>query len=194
MRAAEIFKLKRPCATCPFRTDVDGYLRRGRAIEIATSIANGAIFSCHKTVEYELDEEPITKESSFCAGALLVMENEGAPNQAVRMAERMGLYDAAAMDRSAPVVASFAAFVEHHSETIASLVDEMRADEEAAEDMTCCVVDAGCEAPAGYLVGGVVIPGDDGEVTECPVCGENVCDNCSNDAGVCRNCALEDDE
>lgn len=121
-----MFKLKRPCRNCPFRTDVPGYLRRGRTIEIATSIANGAMFPCHETTIDDLDsdegENMIGPDSQFCAGALLVMENEGHLNQLARIGERLGYYDAAKMDRTAPVVASFRAFIDHHGEDDDKLV------------------------------------------------------------------------
>ena len=170
------YDLRRPCPKCPFRPDVPAYLRGGRAQEIATAIAAGGGFPCHQTtVEVEDDEDDVegcdrapTPDSQMCAGALLVMENLDAPNQIVRVAERIGLYDASKLDRSAPSFGSWMEFVEHHA-----------GDGPREEHEPCSEVGAGCEAPAGYLVGGEVIPeSDPGETEECPQCGEFVCDAC----------------
>lgn len=177
------YKLRRPCAKCPFRTDVPGYLRRERAIEIARSIAEGSEFPCHETTvtdEDEFGEEHLVpgSESQFCAGALICMEKQEAPNQQVRIAERLGVYEAERLDMDAPVHSSFVAFVDHHGE------------EES--DTTCSVVNGNCEAPAGYMIGGSVIPGEGGDVHECPTCGDMVCDSCSDDDGVCDYCSEEE--
>ena len=39
--------------------------------------------------------------------------------------------------------------------------------------------------PAGYMIGGEVVHGDELISTTCPMCGEFVCDNCSDDDGLC---------
>ena len=47
-----------PCAKCPFRRDVPGFLMQERAEEIAEAITEGdAAFWCHQTVDYDGDEE-----------------------------------------------------------------------------------------------------------------------------------------
>lgn len=185
-----MFKLKRPCKKCPFRTDVPGYLRRARAAEIARSLADGAIFPCHETtVEVEDDEEGsrvATSESQFCAGALICIEHQEVSNQATRMAERLGLYDASGLDLAAPVHKSFVDFVAHHGE------DEFATDDDdECEETVCSVVEMGCQAPAGYMINGMVIPPDDedtGPVHPCPDCGNAVCEACSDDEGRCSYC------
>lgn len=178
------FKLRRPCQHCPFRTDVPGYLRAERAAEIARSLAEGAIFPCHETT-VEVEEEDgdggdlvAGPDSQFCAGALLCMEKMGTPNQAMRTAERLSLYEHGRLDRRSPVVESLVAFVDHHGDQ---------------EETECChVVNGDCEAPAGYMVEGMVIGAvAEGEVHDCPECGEPVCDSCSNDDGVCAYCEPE---
>lgn len=184
-RTTSAFKLRRPCAKCPFRTDVPGYLRRARAREIAESLANGATFPCHETTVYDDEDETLVSgpDSQFCAGALIAMEREDAPNQMMRVAERIGVYDREKMDMDAPVVNSLAEFVRHHNIDGAPEPDDVEC---------CCVVDHGCEAPAGFLVGGSVIevdPEEMGELHDCPSCGEPVCDNCSDDEGVCARCS-----
>jgi hypothetical protein len=196
--AGEMFKLRRPCVKCPFRSDVPGYLRKGRAVEIARSIAEGAIFVCHETTVADPDDDSALMggpSSQFCAGALIVMEKNEAPNQAVRMAGRTGLYDPERMDMGAPVVGSLVEFVDHHGHTaLDALIAEAKAEEdgELAMESTCEVVEAGCLAPAGYMIGGLVVPGDNDDEVElhlCPECGRTVCDNCSGEEGRCAYCA-----
>lgn len=166
------FKLRRPCPKCPFRLDVEPYLRHGRAAGIARSLADGADFPCHETVDYDDDGEPITGDQ-FCAGALIAMEHSNTPNQIVRIAERLGEYDPSKLDMEAPV-GTLSDFQDHNDE-------EPDADEEF-----CDVADADCLAAAGWMVNGVVVHGTHpGPVTGCPNCGTMVCENC--------RCDCEDD-
>ena len=183
------FKLIRPCAHCPFRTDVPGYLRRERALEIAEAVACGSEFPCHETTvsveEWDGDGGDMVADenSQFCAGALIAMENAGHANQVMRIAERVGVYDAERLDMKAPVVKSLHQFVEHHNSGGDGFDTEV----------TCGVVDQGCLSPAGVLLNGFVLPVQpDGEVAECPTCGQHVCENCSDDEGVCNHCSEDD--
>jgi hypothetical protein len=177
------FKLKRPCKNCPFRTDVPGYLCRARAQEIAESLAQGAVFPCHETTVEDPTSDGgeliATLDSGFCAGALITMERSGGANQVMRVAERVGVYEREKLDMYAPVHASLFAFVEHHGEP----------SEDEEEDECCSVVEDGCEAPAGMLLEGFALPVErTGGVHGCPVCGQSVCDACSNEEGVCIYC------
>lgn len=113
------YTLKSPCTHCPFRSDADPYLRPERADDIAQSLRDGESFYCHKTLVYdgEYDGEAVgqgtvTGRSRMCAGALITMEREDAPNQIMRIAERLGLYDRFALDMDAPVYASLAEWQE----------------------------------------------------------------------------------
>jgi hypothetical protein len=76
------FELVRPCAKCPFRRDVPGYLRPGRVAEIATGLERGT-FDCHMAPK---------NNPQHCAGALILLEKKGQPSQMMRIAERLGLY------------------------------------------------------------------------------------------------------
>lgn len=99
------FDLKRPCAKCPFRTDVRPYLSYGRAEEILVGItAQDATFACHETTQHddEGDHIPSSKEQ-HCAGALILLEKTNQPNQIMRIAERLGLYDRRRLHMDAPV-------------------------------------------------------------------------------------------
>jgi hypothetical protein len=165
------YTLRRPCPHCPFRTDIPPYLRGGRAQEIAESLARGGSFPCHRTTvddEEEDGELTVTDDSQFCAGAILAMENgPGGPNQVLRIAERVGLYDASKLDRSAPV-GTLLDFVRHHA-----------GDDDEEESEPCAIAGPGCLAPAGYLIGGEVVPVVEREPTRvCEECSESICDAC----------------
>lgn len=172
------FRLRRPCANCPFRTDcMEGWLQRGRAQEIANSITHEqAPFQCHETTEVG-GAEPGHEE--HCAGALILLEKSNiGPGQYARIAERLGFFDPEKLDLEAPVFDSIRAFIEHH--------------EGEKEEVDCCsVVEPGCEAPAGFAVGGGAVENldvDPDATSECTTCGEPVCESCSNAEGQCANC------
>lgn len=170
------FKLKRPCAKCPFRTDVPGggaFIRRDRAVEIAQALANGSTFHCHSTVDYTAEDldgntMPNTSDSEFCAGAMIMLEKTDQPNQMMRIGERLGSYDPSALDMDAPVVDSPHEFIRHHS-------DEGEIEEDGERE-PCSVANAGCEAPAGYADGS---PGHGHAEHACYQCGQPVCEACS---------------
>lgn len=101
------FNLKRPCPACPFRSDIEQYITDERKEEIADSLRAGADFLCHKTIEHDEDGEGVrTRDSEFCAGALITMENEGFGNQLMRIGERLGMYRRDELDYDSPVYAS----------------------------------------------------------------------------------------
>lgn len=109
------FRLKRPCAHCPFRPEIRGVLRRSRAEDIARALAHeDQSFSCHKTVDYEGIDQGCedTSGRDFCAGALLVMQSEELllDNALTRFAIIFGMLDPGELRGSA--YPDFAAFVE----------------------------------------------------------------------------------
>lgn len=105
----------RPCPHCPFRRDVPGFLSRYRAQEIADSLDRGQSFTCHETNNYddETGEAIVTIDSIHCAGAALILEAEGNPNQLMQVAERLGYYVKPAGEEV--VLGSLGEFVEHHA-------------------------------------------------------------------------------
>jgi hypothetical protein len=118
------YGLKRPCAKCPFRTDVKPFIRHGRAIEIVQMLERSE-FACHETTVDTEDDDGYGEcvegpHSQHCAGALIMLEKAGQPSQMMRICERLRgengrpMYDAAALDMSAPVYDSPEAFVEAH--------------------------------------------------------------------------------
>ncbi|MBM4574815.1 hypothetical protein GS896_27545 [Rhodococcus hoagii] len=118
MANSNTFGLKRPCVDCPFRTDRQPFLRPDRAAEIADALEAGEPFWCHKTVEYDEDQagESVTNTdgSTFCAGALATLEREGRPNNAMRIAERLGLYRPDQMATDVPVHNNLQEWVHAH--------------------------------------------------------------------------------
>lgn len=106
------YALIRPCPHCPFRNDIDPYLRSERTTEISTQIQRGGAFICHETTVHEDGEDGAIEllegpGSKVCAGSLIVMEKMSRPNQDARMAEHLGMYDPSRLDMGAPVVESF---------------------------------------------------------------------------------------
>lgn len=88
--------MNRPCASCPFLREQVRMLRPGRKREIAAALRRGGEFPCHKTLNYETEDgnPRRTKQTAFCAGAVLTMENGGGAgayaNQMVRIYTRIG--------------------------------------------------------------------------------------------------------
>jgi hypothetical protein len=83
------FNLKSPCRDCPFikgsRTNIT--LAKGRLEGIVEGLKKDESFICHKTLQ-----SPKTVQE-HCAGAMLYLEREDRPNQVMRIAERLGMYD-----------------------------------------------------------------------------------------------------
>lgn len=96
-----------PCDNCPFRRKGGIRLRESRVREIVGS--NGE-FHCHKTVSQDDDgDQRETGLEKVCAGFLIFNEKNDNPNQMMRIAERIGMYNAAALmeDNDAAVDAVF---------------------------------------------------------------------------------------
>lgn len=102
------YALTRPCALCPFRTDVKPYLTPRRVREIEVGLARGE-FPCHETTGAKDGEVESVPESAHahCAGALILLEKLERPSQMMRISERLGLYDRTRLDMDAPVFDSF---------------------------------------------------------------------------------------
>jgi hypothetical protein len=181
------YDLKRPCPNCPFRRDRHGFLNR--APEIAQALRDGGEFACHQTtVAVEGDDGTCERmdvtDSKMCAGALAVMERDNGPNQMMRIAERLGMYDHTRLDPGAPVFDSLAEFVAHHEHNCAP-------GETPAVDRSepCAIAEQGCEAPCGYGgPGGVVENPGPYDTERCVDCDEPVCRACSDDSDGERRC------
>jgi hypothetical protein len=109
------FDLTKPCANCPFRSDIKPYLRRGGAASIATDITqNQRTFTCHKTTVTDPDDDSAMMDgpnAQHCAGALILLEKLKQPNQMMRWMERINMYDRTKLDMNAPVFDTVKEFV-----------------------------------------------------------------------------------
>lgn len=118
------FELKRPCKDCPFRNDKPhqkGWLGKERATAIYEGLLDGGCFPCHKTHDYADDDTGKFQHQEghqFCAGALIMLENENMTfqSQALRMAVRLRLYRPDNLDKNSPVFKNGDEFVDYHSE------------------------------------------------------------------------------
>jgi hypothetical protein len=97
-----------PCAQCPFRSDIRPYITAARVKEILSSQGE---FHCHKTIEVgdAIDDDETwgdvndDSNAQVCAGFLICLEHDDSPNQMMRIAERLGLYDRRKLRMDAPV-------------------------------------------------------------------------------------------
>lgn len=107
--------MTKPCDNCPFRTDKPFYLAPGRAREIADALKGDRHFTCHKTIDYgaaeDVERRPYDADEQHCAGATIVLWRMQAPNQWMRWAGRLGLFDPDKLDMEAPVYADLDEFV-----------------------------------------------------------------------------------
>jgi hypothetical protein len=95
------YEMTKPCGNCPFSNDKIFPLRPERVREMIH-----APFPCHKTVDYDSDEEEGIKRhdnEQHCAGSLIMHEKMEQPHQMMRICERVGLYDRTKLDMDAPV-------------------------------------------------------------------------------------------
>lgn len=69
--------IKKPCAHCPYRTDVKPFLTPERGEELAVAAENPYnTFYCHKTLDHDDEGETCASEGSkVCAGFLSMQHN-----------------------------------------------------------------------------------------------------------------------
>ncbi|MDR6218912.1 DUF6283 family protein [Deinococcus soli (ex Cha et al. 2016)] len=101
--------LTRPCTECPFRTDSPaGWLGARRARDITRALTEqDRTFECHLTTGQ--------RRPQHCAGALILLDTLGTPNQLTRIARRLGLYSAGRLTARETVFATPGAFITHHT-------------------------------------------------------------------------------
>ncbi|WP_144472957.1 hypothetical protein [Bacillus pumilus] len=94
------FDIKKPCVDCPFLEDSRTFktLSKNRLKGIIKDIRDDSSFTCHKTLELP------SAEQQHCGGALIFLEREESPNQIMRIAERIGLYDHHSIDMNCEVI------------------------------------------------------------------------------------------
>lgn len=203
------FKLKRPCPRCPFRSDIDKYLRPERVAEIADSLYGGAEFPCHETTEHfegpdGWEERVAVPTSAFCAGALITMEREGFSNQMVRIGERLGMFNVDDLIMDSPVYDSLEEWVASFRDDSITITHD-DGTTEVMEMEHCGVVTEACEDPPGYSAGGGVALSTEPPTCHpiddcCTFCGSTMCGACRAEEDTedgdpqCRYCAEEEDD
>ena len=62
-------------------------------------------FSCHKTLDYDTDDDEgqTTKNTKVCAGFAVIAEGVNHPSQMMRIMEHYGMYDRTKLNMNAPV-------------------------------------------------------------------------------------------
>ncbi len=114
------FDLRKPCKSCPFRTDVKPFINAERAAEIGDAITTQQqTFACHQHTQFDQDDEGEEFNvphggDQHCAGALILLEKLGKPNQMMRIAERLRMYDHTRLKMDSPVYPSVRAMVSAH--------------------------------------------------------------------------------
>lgn len=109
------FKVKTPCAECPFRRDSNPFLRR--AGTLAKQLADDHFwFACHHTTGVAHGKRVRPENQSQCAGSMGVLWRMGRPNIAMRAAILFGFMTIADVDRMAraKVFRNLQAFERHH--------------------------------------------------------------------------------
>lgn len=123
------FTLKRPCNDCPFRREGGVRLYRARIREIVAGVTGnpGSSFPCHKTVQYDVEEDDeqgeldaATRDASHCAGALIFAHKQEAYPQLIRIMGRLGMYDPERLEEQDTIFDSL-------HEMLASALDASRA-------------------------------------------------------------------
>lgn len=129
------YDMVRPCAHCPFRNDIRPFLTQASAARIARSLLSDKTFSCHETINYEAmddDDEDCGwhvpgPNERHCAGAMIILERQDNPNQMMRIAERLGMYDRTKLDMEAPVYRNFREFVDAQWDRSKAAREKLRA-------------------------------------------------------------------
>lgn len=98
------YTMTSPCDQCPFLDTPQ--MRNGFSLRRLMEFASGQ-FPCHKTAKLDADDLDVgyeaTEDSLHCAGALIFLEKREAPNQMMRICERLGSYDMRKLNMEAPV-------------------------------------------------------------------------------------------
>ncbi len=160
-----------PCSDCPFLKKGGIRLRTARVREL---VKNEGDFPCHKTVKRNGDGEWVKQHTaSVCGGSLIFMDKIDQPNQMMRIAQQLGIYDPKQSKNRDLVFDSVAEML--------STCDDAKTQQRPADEEyePCSVANADCLAPAGYSDGSEVAPGTKSAPYDCCECGDRVCANCS---------------
>ena len=80
-------------------------MRHGFTLKRLWELIGEGSFHCHNTgdQEKETGDYIATENSLHCAGALIFLEKRNKPNQMMRIAERLGIYDRTKLNMKAKV-------------------------------------------------------------------------------------------
>jgi len=99
------YDMTQPCDACPFLKKN----KHGFTLKRLAEFASGQ-FPCHKTASNNEDDYEdgeggyvANEDSQHCAGALIFCEKRNAPNQMMRICERLGMYDPRKLNMKAAV-------------------------------------------------------------------------------------------
>lgn len=94
-----MFKLTRPCVTCPFRKGVgENFRLRAKRLD---EIMNAVVFQCHKTVDYDADSDGRSGDKpQQCAGLMSLLHRENRDNQIMQVGMRFGDFQPSKLDHS----------------------------------------------------------------------------------------------
>ena len=107
-----MFKLKRPCANCPFRKG-QGELFQFHP-ERLREIVEAVAFQCHGTVDYSGETPAPGDKPQQCAGLMAVLYRSDKPNQIMQVASRLGHLDLDTLDPDGEAYASVADAIAAH--------------------------------------------------------------------------------
>jgi hypothetical protein len=111
-----MFDLRRPCVNCPFRKG-QGELFGLHPLRLA-EIRKGPAFQCHKTLARLDDGENWQGDRpQQCSGLMSVLSREGADNQIMQVAQRLGHLDVAALDPDREAYETWADVLAAHCHT-----------------------------------------------------------------------------
>lgn len=168
--------LTAPCRKCPFRAEFQGdsdYLRAGRRRGIVENAEQGGTFPCHNTVDYdaqdddEWEAEHVHTDGEVpCVGLDLALLRAERPPQMLRIRMSLGHVDPDKLLADNADVKLWS-----YNDLITDGIDD--------DFEPCSVVGPDCEAPAGYMVGGAVVHGEESADRVCDGCGMPVCAACS---------------
>lgn len=102
------FDMKRPCATCPFRRDVDPVLHLDeisskRIARMAPDLVK-IPWACHATTtKSEEGRESCNERTQHCAGLLILLEKQGTPHGPYQFIKAIDECPVAELDMGAPV-------------------------------------------------------------------------------------------
>ena len=88
------FRLKKPCANCPFLKVGGIELAPNRLESIASDLANddSRPFHCHKTVYAKSDRYQGPGQHAICVGSMAYLMKIGRPNVMMRMGMAFGVW------------------------------------------------------------------------------------------------------